>query len=61
MTKLMGITEAQQKCPELVLVSGEDLTPYRLVFIALQAGLSLGGLDAQQQTLTLAGKQASAY
>ena len=31
----MGITEAQQKCPELVLVSGEDLTPYRH---ALQAG-----------------------
>lgn len=28
-TKLMGITEAQQKCPDLVLVSGEDLTPYR--------------------------------
>ena len=25
----MGITEAQQKCPDLVLVSGEDLTPYR--------------------------------
>ena len=28
-TKLMGITEAQQQCPDLVLVSGEDLTPYR--------------------------------
>ena len=30
----MGITEAQQKCPDLVLVSGEDLTPYRHVFLA---------------------------
>ena len=30
-TKLMGITEAQQKCPDLVLVSGEDLSPYRQV------------------------------
>ena len=27
--KLMRITEAQLKCPELELVSGEDLTPYR--------------------------------
>lgn len=25
----MGTVEAKQKCPELVLVSGEDLTPYR--------------------------------
>jgi len=25
----MGITEAKKKCPELVLVSGEDLTRYR--------------------------------
>ena len=28
-TKLMGVTEAKKKCPELVLVSGEDLTRYR--------------------------------
>ena len=28
-TKLMGIAEAKKKCPELVLVSGEDLTRYR--------------------------------
>ncbi|KAG1663320.1 hypothetical protein FOA52_006279 [Chlamydomonas sp. UWO 241] len=28
-TKLMGIQQAQAKCPSLVLVSGEDLTPYR--------------------------------
>jgi len=27
--KLMAIAEAQQRCPELVLVNGEDLTPYR--------------------------------
>lgn len=28
-TKLMSITDAKQKCPELVLVKGEDLTHYR--------------------------------
>ena len=28
-TKLMRIPEALAKCPALVLVSGEDLTPYR--------------------------------
>lgn len=27
--KLMSVQEAQQLCPELVLVRGEDLTPYR--------------------------------
>lgn len=27
--KLMSIKEAQQKCPDLILVNGEDLTPYR--------------------------------
>lgn len=27
--KLMSVQEAQQLCPELVLVKGEDLTPYR--------------------------------
>lgn len=37
-TKLMGITEAQQKCPDLVLVSGEDLTPYRHVVGAPASG-----------------------
>lgn len=30
-TKLMGIKDAKAKCPALVLVSGEDLTPYRQV------------------------------
>ena len=28
-TKLMATEEAQQRCPDLLLVSGEDLTPYR--------------------------------
>ncbi|KAM9394527.1 LOW QUALITY PROTEIN: DNA polymerase iota-like [Pholidichthys leucotaenia] len=28
-TKLMSVTEAKEKCPELVLVKGEDLTHYR--------------------------------
>ncbi|XP_077456111.1 DNA polymerase iota isoform X3 [Stigmatopora argus] len=28
-TKLMSVTDAMEKCPELVLVKGEDLTPYR--------------------------------
>ncbi|KAF4987597.1 hypothetical protein FGRMN_10279 [Fusarium graminum] len=29
LTKLMSISEAKRKCPELVLVDGEDLTPFR--------------------------------
>ncbi|KAH6955135.1 hypothetical protein DER45DRAFT_572136 [Fusarium avenaceum] len=29
LTKLMPVSEAKQKCPELVLVDGEDLTPFR--------------------------------
>ncbi|KAL8615934.1 hypothetical protein ACOMHN_034610 [Nucella lapillus] len=28
-TKLMGVAEAKKKCPQLLLVSGEDLTRYR--------------------------------
>ncbi|XP_063245336.1 DNA polymerase iota isoform X2 [Prinia subflava] len=27
--KLMSVKEAKEKCPELILVNGEDLTPYR--------------------------------
>ena len=27
--KLMSVKEARARCPELRLVSGEDLTPYR--------------------------------
>ena len=30
-TKLMYIKDAKEKCPQLVLVSGEDLTNYRNV------------------------------
>ncbi|RGP59098.1 DNA polymerase iota subunit [Fusarium sporotrichioides] len=29
LTKLMSVSEAKRKCPELVLVDGEDLTPFR--------------------------------
>ncbi|WZH46381.1 DNA polymerase iota subunit [Fusarium acuminatum] len=29
LTKLMPVSEAKRKCPELVLVDGEDLTPFR--------------------------------
>ncbi|KAF7663471.1 hypothetical protein LDENG_00210620 [Lucifuga dentata] len=29
LTKLMSVTEAKEKCPQLVLVKGEDLTHYR--------------------------------
>ncbi|XP_034026822.1 DNA polymerase iota [Thalassophryne amazonica] len=28
-TKLMSLSDAKEKCPQLVLVNGEDLTPYR--------------------------------
>lgn len=28
-TKLQGITVAKERCPGLVLISGEDLSPYR--------------------------------
>lgn len=27
--KLMSVKDAKEKCPQLVLVNGEDLTPYR--------------------------------
>ncbi|KAL0021711.1 hypothetical protein WJX79_005570 [Trebouxia sp. C0005] len=43
-TKLMGITEAQQKCPDLVLVSGEDLTPYRQASKSILAVLQRFGV-----------------
>lgn len=29
LTKLMSVTDAKEKCPQLVLVNGEDLTHYR--------------------------------
>jgi impB/mucB/samB family len=50
-TKLMGIADAQARCPELALVSGEDLTPYRAASRAIWAQLERfgtvqrGGLD----------------
>lgn len=28
-TKLMSVTDAKERCPQLVLVKGEDLTHYR--------------------------------
>jgi DNA polymerase iota len=28
-TKLQGITVAKERCPGLVLINGEDLSPYR--------------------------------
>lgn len=28
-TKLMSVADAKEKCPQLVLVKGEDLTHYR--------------------------------
>ena len=30
LSKLMAIDEAKRRCPEVALISGEDLTPYRL-------------------------------
>ena len=36
-TKLMTIEEARRKCPELILVCGEDLTPYREMSRCAQA------------------------
>lgn len=29
LTKLMSVADAKEKCPQLVLVNGEDLTHYR--------------------------------
>ncbi|KAK9807873.1 hypothetical protein WJX72_011771 [[Myrmecia] bisecta] len=43
-TKLMGITEAKQKCPDLVLVNGEDLTPYRQASKRIMAVLQRFGV-----------------
>ena len=39
--KMMGIAEAKRACPELVLVPGEDLTPYR------QASKRIGAVLAE--------------
>jgi len=42
-TKLMGITEAKRRCPELVCVNGEDLTPYKDVSDRILDVLSMYG------------------
>ena len=39
----MGIKEAIQKCPSLVLINGEDLTPYRTASKRLRAVLQRFG------------------
>ena len=47
-TKLMGIAEARQKCPDLILVSGEDLGPYRAASRAILDVLRRFGVSAEQ-------------
>ena len=42
-TKLMGTKDALRVCPELVLISGEDLTPYRAASRRIQAVLERFG------------------
>ena len=42
-TKLMGTKEALRVCPDLVLISGEDLTPYRAASRRIQAVLERFG------------------
>ena len=39
-TKLMATEAAQQRCPDLLLVSGEDLTPYREASRAVERALA---------------------
>ncbi|XP_030230660.1 DNA polymerase iota [Gadus morhua] len=40
-TKVMSVVDAQEKCPQLVLVKGEDLTHYREMSYQVTAGVSL--------------------
>ena len=47
-TKLMGIAEARQKCPDLILVSGEDLGPYRAASRAILNVLRRFGVSTEQ-------------
>uniref|UniRef100_A0A061RGN2 DNA polymerase iota n=1 Tax=Tetraselmis sp. GSL018 TaxID=582737 RepID=A0A061RGN2_9CHLO len=42
-TKLMAISEAKRLCPDIALVSGEDLTPYRLASRRIQEVLQRFG------------------
>lgn len=37
-TKLMSVTQAKEKCPQLVLVKGEDLTHYREISYKVTGG-----------------------
>lgn len=41
-TKLMFVTNAKEKCPQLVLVKGEDLTHYREMSYKVTGWQSLG-------------------
>lgn len=43
-TKLMATAAARSKCPELVCVCGEDLTPYRAASKAVRAALAQFGV-----------------
>jgi len=43
----MATNEAKRLCPEVVLVSGEDLTPYRHASKRVRQGLTLAHLSAQ--------------
>ena len=43
MTKLTSIEDARRRCPEIVLVPGEDLTPYREVSRKLREALQRFG------------------
>ena len=47
-TKLMNIDDAKKKCPELVLVPGEDLTPYRNASAQVLRVLSESGSATQK-------------
>ena len=42
--KMMGVAEAKRACPELVLVPGEDLTPYRQASKRISAVLAEFGI-----------------
>ena len=54
-TKLMGIAEARQKCPDLVLVSGEDLGPYRAASRAILDVLRRFGVSTEPQGSNIKG------
>lgn len=45
--KLMNVRDAKEKCPQLVLVNGEDLTRYR------EMSYKVTGTDHGQYTFTI--------